>query len=164
MLSRTKEVSEDFKARMAWWNLKLKNLKLRIWEDPWLDFMVCWMVLDAYLTEISQCDGDIQKLKYFYNNKSDFKGYIQNKSSLSGCVAKLKELSPVDDMRPNSKDRAYLVDASNIEEVFNFMYQIRCNLFHGAKNIKDYRDAELVRRGVKYLRETIIAWVNEEPE
>src|SRR3990167_7616718 len=136
VLSYTNEVNEDFKERMVWWYTKLNNVKLKIWQDPWLDFMLCWMIFDAYLTEISQSGLDCDKLNYFYQNKSDFK-----------------------DMRPNSGRMVYLNDENSLEQTFDFVYQIRCNLFHGAKDIKNARDADLVSRGAKFLRFCIDRWM-----
>lgn len=145
---------------MFWWNAKLNNVKLKIWQDPWLDFMLCWMIFDAYLTEISRCGRDRDKLNYFYQNKSDFKDCILTRWNLSANYAvKLKEFSPIQDMRPGANTLVYLQDESNLEQVFDFVYQIRCNLFHGAKNIKNVRDAESVSWGAKFLRSSIDCWM-----
>jgi len=147
VLSYTNEINQSFKERMAWWYAKLNNKNLKIWQDPWLDFMLCWMIFDAYLTEISQCDSDQDKLRYFYQNECDFKELISSKwdSLLLSYVIGLKKLSPIQDMRPTKSSRmVYLNDENNLEQTFNFLYQIRCNLFHGAKDLKDARDAELV--------------------
>jgi len=75
------------------------------------------------------------------------------------AALKFKELSPIQDMRPNSNGMVYLNDENSLEQTFNFVYQIRCNLFHGAKDIKDARDAELVSRGAKFLRFCIDRWM-----
>ncbi len=141
---------------MVWWYAKLNNIKLKIWQDPWLDFMLCWMIVDAYLTEVSQCDRDREKLNYFYQNNCDFKTRLVNRKL---NATKLKELSPIKDMRPNSEKIVYLNDENNLEQVFDFLYQIRCNLFHGAKNVKNSRDYELVSRGAKFLRAAIDNWM-----
>lgn len=160
VLSYTNEVDQDFKERMVWWYAKLNNVKLKIWEDPWLDFMLCWMIFDAYLTEISQSDRDRDKLSYFYQNRCDFKNRILSKwNLLSGYASKLKELSPIQDMRPGSNRQISLINEDDLEQVFNFMYQIRCNLFHGAKDVKNTKDAELVKRGAKFLRISIDYWM-----
>lgn len=160
VLSYTNEISQDFKTRMAWWYFKLSNVKLKIWQDPWLDFMLCWMIFDAYLTEISQSGTDREKLTYFYQNNCDFKSRILTKwNSLSGYTAQLKKLSPIQDMRPGSHKIIHLKDENNLQEIFNFVYQIRCNLFHGAKNIKNAKDAKLVQCGAKFLRACIDTWM-----
>ncbi|MDP3996778.1 MAG: hypothetical protein Q8P86_03750 [bacterium] len=160
VLSYTNEVDQGFKTRMAWWYFKLNNVKLKIRQDPWLDFMLCWMIFDAYLTEISQSGSDRDKLDYFYQNRSDFKDRILKKwNSLSGYALTFKELSPIQDMRPNSNGMIYLNDENSLEQTFDFVYQIRCNLFHGAKDMKNDRDAELVSRGAQFLRFCIDRWM-----
>ena len=161
VLSYTNEVNQSFKERMVWWYGKLNNVKLKIWQDPWLDFMLCWMIFDAYLTEISQCDRDREKLNYFYQNINDFKDRILQKWDSLRPI-KLKEFSPIQDMRPNSNRAIYLNDENNLEQVFNFVYQIRCNLFHGAKNVKNTKDYELVHHGAKFLRSCINIWMKGE--
>src|SRR3989344_6668546 len=154
ILSHTREVNQDFKERMVWWYGKLNNIKLKICNDPWLDFMLCWIIFDAYLTEISKCDRDCDKLEYFYKNRSDFKDFISGRwsSLLKGYATQLKKLSPVRDMRPNSSEMVCLKDEMSLEETFHFIYQIRCNLFHGSKHIKNSRDADLVRYADKFMR------------
>jgi len=160
VLSYTQEVNQDFKNRMVWWYAKLNNIKLKIWEDPWLDFMLCWMIFDAYLTEVSQCDRDRDKLSYFYQNSCDFKNQILLKLNLLLVyTTKLKDLSPIPDMRPNSDRIVFLNNENNIEEIFDFIYQIRCNLFHGAKDVKNNKDFELVKYGAKFLRACIDNWM-----
>ena len=160
VLSYTNEINQGFKERMVWWYLKLTNIKLKIWQDPWYDFMLCWMMFDAYLTEISQLGSDRKRLDYFYKNKCDFKDRILLKwSSLSGYTIELKKFSPIQDMRPNSSRMIYLKDENNMEQVFDFVYQIRCNLFHGAKDIKNDRDTKLVSCGAKFLRKCIDCWM-----
>ncbi|MFZ2886191.1 MAG: hypothetical protein WA021_00040 [Minisyncoccia bacterium] len=156
ILSFTNEVSQEFKERVAWWYFKSQNVRLKIWQDPWLDFMLCWMIFDAYLTEISHEGADRQKLNYFYSQRSDFKDHLQtNWDSLSGYALRLKELSPVHDMRPKANKTVELLDENSLEQTFDFVYQIRCNLFHGAKDVKDSRDYELVARSAKFLRQVL---------
>ena len=161
VLSYTNEVNEDFKERMVWWYTKLNNVKLKIWQDPWLDFMLCWMIFDAYITEISQSGSDREKLNYFYQNKNDFRETVQrNWNSLKPI--KLKGLSPIHDMRPNSTKEVRLDDENNLEQTFDCVYQIRCNLFHGAKNANDPRDYDLVSHSAKFLRSCIVHWMKGE--
>lgn len=161
VLSYTNEVDQSFKERMVWWYAKLNNVKLKIWNDPWLDFMLCWMIFDAYLSEISRSGADSGKLKYFYQTKCDFKDNILSEwnSQLLGYVNKLKKLSPINDMRPGSNKMVYLNDEKDLEQTFKFIYQIRCNLLHGAKDIKNAKDAELVCFAAKFLRSSLNCWM-----
>lgn len=158
VLSYTKEVNQDFKDRIFWWRARLNNGKLRISQDPWVKFMLCWMIFDAYLTEISQCDRDCDKLNFFFNKDNDFKKQLLSRGPLG--ATELKKLSPVQDMRPGFLDKqVHLHDENNVEQVFNFIYQIRCNLFHGAKNVKDSRDYRLVDYSARLLQSAIDKWM-----
>jgi len=153
----TNEVSESFKERIAWWyHSKLNNKKFIQLKDHWLIFILYWMIFDAYLTEISQCNTEEQKLQYFFRNSSDFKSYIINKKI---SAKELKKLSPILDMRPGSNRQVHLNDEDNLEQIFRFLYQVRCNLFHGAKNIKNPKDNKLVYEGAKYLENSIGGWI-----
>ncbi len=162
-LTYSKEISDDFKDRITWWFCKLNNIKIKISQDPWVEFMLCWVIFDAYLTEISKKDSDRKRLTFFYNNQSDFKDRIQKRKVLADkSVFELKRLSPVKDMRPNKNESVHLVNEKDLEQVIEFVYQIRCNLFHGAKNIRNVRDKELVRYGARFLRLSLDAWMNLE--
>ncbi|MFA6594162.1 MAG: hypothetical protein WCT16_02780 [Candidatus Buchananbacteria bacterium] len=155
---KTNEVSEYFKGRITWWyQTTLNNVKFKqLLNDHWLKFILYWMIFDAYLTEISQNSQDEQRLKYFFENSSDFKSHIVNKKI---SAKELKKLSPVRDMRPNHNERAVLNDENDLEQVFRFLYKIRCNLFHGAEDIKNTKDDSLVREGAKYLELVIESWI-----
>jgi hypothetical protein len=38
-----------------------------------------------------------------------------------------------------------LTDINNKKEIFDLIYQIRCNTFHGAKDLGDAKDNQLTR-------------------
>ena len=125
VLSYTSEVSQNFKERMVWWYCKLNNVKLKIWQDPFLDFMLCWMIFDTYITEISQSGSDIKKLKYFYQNNSDFMScLIKKQNSLSGHASKLKEFSPNPEIHPVANHVTYFK-----RELYHSYPEIHCIQF-----------------------------------
>ena len=156
MFSYSSEVSEDFKFKILfWWG------RLGLVEDPWVKFMFAWIIFDAYLTEISQKDTDNQKLTYFFGKPNDFK--TKTIADWKGLIMKrlaLQKLSPVHDMRHGSNQIVEIEDDNNFEQIFRFVYQIRCNLFHGAKNLKNSRDHELVKAGGNFLIACINSWLN----
>jgi len=162
ILQRTNDVGQDFKERMVWWHGKAKSFKnSKNYKDPWISFVLYWIIFDAYLTEISGLGRDDKKLDYFFKNENDFKKILQQSwaSLLSIHIIALKKLSPVEDMRPGSTQKVYLNDMENIEEVFCFVYQIRCNLFHGSKDIKNSKDSDLILHAEKFLRSSIDWWM-----
>jgi len=161
-LTHIKDVSPDFKEKIIWWVLKLNNPKLRIWDDKWLSFMLCWVIFDSYLTEISKSDTDKERLLFFLKEENSFRKAIsENPNFIKEFGSKFKNLLPVYDMRPNhSTEFKEVTNEDNLDQVINFVYQIRCNLFHGAKNIRNHRDAELVSVGERFLRDSIALWVH----
>ena len=135
VLYYTNEVSPEFKDKVVyWWKLKLKRIRpnianpvVNLWKDPWVHFMLCWMIFDAYLTEISRCSVDKKKLRHFFRERSDFKNCITGPDGrLSVYRPKLKTLSPILDMRPDwnryrQAQEVYLTDEKDLEQTFNFV-------------------------------------------
>lgn len=90
----------------------------------------------------SVLDGNYKKLQ---DHNSNFKSNVEA----------LKKAAPVYDMRYPA-DRSKAKEINNIEnlgEVLDVIYQIRCNLFHGAKGLKDERDNNLVKLAYDILTE-----------
>ena len=50
----------------------------------------------------------------------------------------------------------------NLGEVLEVIYQIRCNLFHGAKDLEDERDHDLVKLAYDILTELFKKIVEEQ--
>lgn len=96
----------------------------------------------------------------FFDNDSclkDSKSGFWNSSQTQSLLNNLKNLSPIEDMRPNHRgEYKKLNDTNNFEEVVMFIYQIRCNLFHGSKNPMNDRDANLVEISGLLLEK----WIN----
>lgn len=111
-------------------------------------FFFFYMCFDAWITAESGEEQDKKKLFWFINNDSCLKrarSGFWNSSETRSWLNNLKSLSPVMDMRPNHQNRfVELKDIDNLNEVILFIYQIRCNLFHGAKNPADSRDRSVV--------------------
>lgn len=149
-------MTEEFKNKISLWKIKATKAK-----DPWIIFVLYYFIFDAYLTHESQSGEDARKKRWFFDNNNSLK------DSFSGCwktellpnVLALKSLSPIKDMRPGSITTVSLNDENNIEEIINFIYQIRCNLFHGSKDIMDSNDANLVFFGGEFLKNAIDWWL-----
>lgn len=149
-------MNKELKDRLHFWKEKANQIT----HDHWVRFIIYWMIFDAYITEESGRDNDQGKLNWFNENDNELKNvfrecwsepeYIEN-------LKKLKELSPINDMRPSKRGikNASLNDISNEREVFNFIYQIRCNTFHGAKDLWNPKDHQLVRISQKLLKKPL---------
>lgn len=149
-------MDQQFKDRISWWHLRVKKEK-----DHWIRFILYYFIFDAYLGENSGKSNNTKKLKWFLNNpnplKDSFSDIWDNK--LLPEVKVLKSFSPIKDMRPNFNEKVALNDENNLKEIFQFIYQIRCNLFHGAKDRMDDKDSSLVESAGNFLRYSIDWWL-----
>lgn len=147
-------MDKNIKNLIGWW--KLKGQRER---DPFIKFFFFYVCFDAWITAESGKDVDAEKIKWFLRNDNCLKSKwsdIQSSVTKSWLTG-LKERSPVEDMRPNHRgEKVCLNDIKNLEEVIKFIYQIRCNLFHGSKNPMNSRDANLVDLSGRILERWII--------
>ncbi len=151
-------MNDKLKTLIGWWKFKGQQE-----SDPFVKFFFFYVRFDAWITAESGKDVDRDKLRWLTSTNNflrerrlDFWGSSQTQSLLKS----LQSLSPIEDMRPNHRGECKeLNDINNIEEVVHFVYQIRCNLFHGSKNPMNSRDAELVDLSGKLL-EKWITWAH----
>ena len=90
-------------------------------------------------------------LKNFRNNGIDYNPFIDlsEESELLTTVRSNK----VKENCFTSKNIIYnKISSSNILNLFSNIYQVRCNLFHGAKDMSTYRDEGLVKDSTKVLQ------------
>jgi len=148
-------MEENLRNLIGWW--KLKGQRER---DPFIKFFFFYVCFDAWITAESGQDIDTEKIRWFLENDNCLKSKwpdIQT-SDTKSWLAELKRLSPIKDMRLNHRGReVYLNDTGNLEEIVKFIYQIRCNLFHGSKNPMDNKDVNLVELSGMIL-EKWITW------
>lgn len=99
-------------------------------------------------------------MRWFLDNDNPLR------KSFNGCwetrllpeAKALKSLSPILDMRPDFTREVFLNDETNLEEIFNFIFQIRCNLFHGSKDMTNGKDSNLVKYAGDFLKDSIDWW------
>jgi len=142
--------------------LKLWHSKIDGQTDSWIKFVICYLIFDAYLTKFSESGYDDKKIKWFLNNDNQLKNIWNSNSKES--IRLLKEMSPIYDMRPNSNKIVKLLDENNLEQIVKFIYQIRCNFFHGSKDSTDDRDNKLILNAGDFLKDTIDQWINQTQE
>ena len=111
------------------------------------NFIALWISFNSWMKlKFGEKDSDsvlISKVGQLDEFKSTF---IELKSEVSfnQNLMKLAEYAVIDMREPNNGDKNKEYDGS-FESLINTIYQIRCNLFHGRKNINDDRnDFELV--------------------
>ena len=146
-------MNETIKTLIGWWKLWGERE-----SDPFIKFFFFYVCFDAWITAESGKDRDTEKIDWFINTDNCLKERWKNIQSTvtKSWLSNLKNLSPIEDMRPSQNRKIYLNDTENIEEVVRFIYQIRCNLFHGSKNPMNSRDANLVDLAGRILEKWII--------
>lgn len=128
-------------------------------SDPFIKFFFFFMCFDAWITAESGLDRDIDKIKWFLSNDNCLKNKWQEvqASRVKSLLNELQQYSPIYDMRPNhSNKKRELNDITNLDEIIWFIYQIRCNLFHGAKSPANTKDRGLVELSALILEKWIV--------
>lgn len=147
-------MNETIKNLIGWWKLKGQRE-----TDPFVKFFFFWVCFDAWVTAESGKNNGGEKIAWFEHNGDQLKdtwGDILSSKTIS-WLNELRTLSPIEDMRPGHRgDKTYLVDVGNPTEVIKFIYQIRCNLFHGSKSPVDRRDSNLVELSARILEGWIV--------
>jgi hypothetical protein len=88
--------------------------------------------------------------------KSTFRKFWQSPDQLL-VLEELRKLSPITDMRPSKRNNnlKHLNNIMDEAEVFDFIYQIRCNTFHGAKDLTNIKDQQLVRLSARFFKQPL---------
>lgn len=144
--------------RIGWWKLKAQRH-----GDPFVRFVLFWFCFNAWMTALSGKDYDREAIKWFLKNDSCLKASWPDilSSTTKSWLRGLKRESPVYDMRPGHKgEKREWRDIDNFEEMIWFIYQIRCNLFHGSKDPMDPHEQNLVELSEKILGKWIV-WAFE---
>jgi len=138
------------------WRGKIKDLLDKGFNDEFFFFFLYYMCLDAWVTNESGLDGDGEKIRWLVSEVGILKDVFADRKFDKSDLVSLKTFAPIEDMRPNHRgDFVNLQNIENFEEVIRFIYQIRCNLFHGAKSPANVRDKNLVDLASKFLKKWI---------
>lgn len=149
-------MDNDVKKRIEWWNAKYKNV-----YDPFFRFFIYYMCFDAWLIADSGKSSDNAKRNWFKNHDNILKQATVNfwdSSDTQKILKSLQKCSPIYDTRPESRFNGRSILLTNINdknEVVDFIYQIRCSLFHGSSSWLNKRDNELALNAGKLLKKWI---------
>lgn len=142
------------KERIGWWLIKARS-----YRDPFVRFVLYWFCFNAWVTNLSNKDNDRQALDWFIKNDSCLKKATENfwrSSSTQSILRDLQNQGVVYDMRPSHRSKQVeITDINDIGQVVEYIYQIRCNLFHGSKNPMNKRDSNLVELSSRILEKWI---------
>ena len=147
-------MDENLRTLIGLWKLKGQRR-----SDTFIKFFFFYVCFDAWITAESGQDTHTAKIKWFLEKDNCLKSKWKDiqSSVTKSWLANLKNLSPVEDMRPRHRGRkVYLNDTENLEEIINFIYQIRCNLFHGSKDSMNSRGSNLVELSGELLEKWVV--------
>lgn len=143
---------------MDWYNFGIEH------NDPFfVKFVALWMAFNERYSLIKRPASNNNIPYHDYGERTKINIYCEKKEVIIESVHKLVWNSPfikiflnepVKDMRAgyltddNKKDFEKLTKENGIAQskaLFQTIYQVRCNLFHGSKSPDDKRDINLVR-------------------
>jgi hypothetical protein len=111
-------------------------------------FISLWIAFDGWMRgkfgEDIADRSKIESVKRMQDFKKVFNQLREDNFTFRECLDKLEGLSVVNMQFRNNREVVYRYDG-NFESLIEVIYQVRCNLFHGRKNIdEDKKDFELV--------------------
>lgn len=134
-------------------------------EDRFVQFFILYMCLDAWISSQTRVDSDRKKINWLKKDENRLRIYWEqigfDKPSLADALDDMLDIRLVDNMSPIFRIRhpnATLTRKSDFKELIEFIYLVRCNLFHGDKNPWHFRDQRLVDDGAVIL-EDWITWI-----
>lgn len=141
-----------------WYNFGIEH------NDPFfVKFVALWMAFNERFSLIKRPKSSKEENYHDYSERTKINIYCENNEKIIESVHQLVWTSPfikiflesgVKDMRAgyltkdNENDFKKLTREEGIEQskaLFQTIYQVRCNLFHGSKSPDDKRDINLVR-------------------
>lgn len=124
-------------------------------------FAMVWISFNAYYSSKYTERWERDRVSHFandnisiYNNllRNGFINIIREFKDTGWLYGQSGERDRVKDMKPGSEDEYFLDEEhQSCEDFFQVLYQIRCNFFHGDKDVSDEGNKELVMWAYKYL-------------
>jgi hypothetical protein len=134
-----------------WWLVRGRDER-----DPFVKMFIMYMCLDAWMTTGSGQDGDTAKREWLKNTENPLRDHWPTTPNKKVPLNGLFKVGKVEDMRPKYRGSyKYLTDTDNFDEAIEFIYQIRCNLFHGGKSYINTNDRNLCRWSATILQNWI---------
>jgi len=109
----------------------------RVTNRSYRSFIILWVLLEAWLTDMSGKDRVKDKIDWFKENDNPLKKYwveINPRPHINSLIG----FCPIHDKRPGHEpDPKSFSDPENptVEELVDILYRVRCNLFHGHDDI-----------------------------
>jgi len=119
-------------------------------------FIALWISFNGYCTMLSSGSQESRMMEWVKRNhgfKNAYHEMLDASPEFRRCLEELKSLCPVIDMRPGLGYKSKTItDIRNFDQTLDVIYKIRCNLFHGSKDLTSERDKRLAMLGYDVLR------------
>lgn len=117
-------------------------------QDPFDRFVCAYIVFNYHYSEARHnYGGGDRKAAIFYGvNVCRSCGFDPFGVPVGEYLAK-----PIERMDPQYPGRPVEVVKGDVRSLFDAIYQVRCNFFHGNKSFHDARDTALVEQGANVL-------------
>lgn len=107
-------------------------------------FICYWIAFNCYYANKTEHDSDRKAIHRLKSSTDVIYLFEELSKRNESVLEKLREISPVrDDREGSGKSPCHIKDLS-FSEVIDLLYQVRCNLFHGIKNLGTERDNKVV--------------------
>ena len=128
-------------------------------DDPFFNFMIFYMCLDALMASGSKQFNESQKRKWLKEVSPELLNGWPAFCLESPHYANLIPMDGVLNMREpfNKENTLKLEETSSLDECVEYIYRIRCNLFHGEKAPIERRDLELVSNTWPILKHWVLS-------
>jgi len=144
-------INQETRQLIGWWVVRARNER-----DPFVKMFIVYMCLDAWMTTGSGEDLDSRKLSWLKDSDNPLNKHWASAPNKKVPLNGLKGVGKIEDKRPtHGGEHKYLTDTENLDQIVDFIYQIRCNLFHGGKSYVNTNDRNLCRWSAAILQNWI---------
>lgn len=118
-------------------------------------FISLWIAFNGWMRgkfgEDLRDKSQIESVKKMSDFNQVFESLKQENLDFRECLDELKKIPVVNMQFKNNREKVYRYDGT-FESLIELIYQVRCNLFHGRKDIEDDRkDIEMVGLAYRIL-------------
>jgi hypothetical protein len=116
-------------------------------DDPLMRFFSFYLCLNVLMARLSGKEQDREMKEWVKNHTSILNEAYQIAKPNDSFQLRIGELiaqCPVERMMGRQPERSTMIDLNDFGGLVDVLYRIRCNLFHGNKDVMDQRDAKLV--------------------
>lgn len=129
--------------------VKLWHERATAERDEFSRFVFCYFCFNAIISNLSGEETDRGALRWTYENPNaiqDAFAHLLSGDYFCRQIGYLQKLGPIPTHRLAPRPQAIeILDCRSVREVLDFIYQVRCNLFHGRKIPNNVEDLKLVR-------------------